>query len=407
MVWCGILIVYHTNYLYGNGDGKDMNVIIDKIVNNFKSDYNLRYLIWMAAIVLASISGWYSIYGMASLFHSPGYEIYIMATALEFSKLIIAVYLHRHWKDTSNYLKPYLVTSLIVLMTITSSGVYGFLTASFSETSSNLRKSEKIVELNTKKIEIFNNKKNDIDSLIDIKNIRKDKFDNLLIQQESANINSIKRKRTIGTNLANSESRSIDSLLRETSKLQDSVLHYTQLSDSMKISQDIGELGPLVYLSNVINVPVYNTIQYFIILIVSVFDPLAIILVFIGDQLTKLHKKSNLEKSKNNNDTVDNFSLVTDNNSSYIEPSIDYNDDIPDSKPAIGDDVVDVEDFKIGQLEKKPKSKREMKIAKQDTDTTLDFYNEPVQIIDDSDNSEINNDIHNEKPIYRNYIPLR
>ena len=96
------------------------------------------YLVLIAALALASSAAYYSVYGISKLFSAQAIAVAIMAGTLEASKLIAATYLHRYWKKINFLFKFYLTSAVLILMFITSIGIYGFLTASYQTTANEL-----------------------------------------------------------------------------------------------------------------------------------------------------------------------------------------------------------------------------------------------------------------------------
>ena len=96
------------------------------------------YLVLIAALCLATSAAYYSVYGISKLFSAQAVAVAIMAGTLEASKLIAATYLHRYWKQINFLFKLYLTSAVLILMFITSIGIYGFLTASYQTTANEL-----------------------------------------------------------------------------------------------------------------------------------------------------------------------------------------------------------------------------------------------------------------------------
>ena len=88
------------------------------------------YLTFLAAFLLSGIAAYYSIIGLAAIFTGAFWPVVIMGGALEFAKLVTASWLYRNWKETSFLLKSYLTAAVVVLMLITSMGIFGFLSKS-------------------------------------------------------------------------------------------------------------------------------------------------------------------------------------------------------------------------------------------------------------------------------------
>lgn len=84
-------------------------------------------LMFVAAIVLSTIAGYYSVIGMTAIFSGAFIPIVLMAGTLETSKVIVASWLYNNWNKTPILLKSYLTVAVVVLMFITSMGIFGFL----------------------------------------------------------------------------------------------------------------------------------------------------------------------------------------------------------------------------------------------------------------------------------------
>ena len=113
---------------------------------------SLQSLIWFCAIGLASFSGYYSVYGISKLFSGGSWSIVGMAGMLELSKLVVITFLHEHFKTLKTTFKVYLTTSAVILMILTSVGVYGYLTNSYQETAKSIYETQnKIALLEQKK----------------------------------------------------------------------------------------------------------------------------------------------------------------------------------------------------------------------------------------------------------------
>ena len=85
------------------------------------------YLTFLAAILLSGIAAYYSIIGLAAIFVGAFWPVVFMASSMEFAKLITASWVYRNWKTAPKLLLAYLTTAIVVLMLITSMGIFGFL----------------------------------------------------------------------------------------------------------------------------------------------------------------------------------------------------------------------------------------------------------------------------------------
>ena len=94
----------------------------------------LNYLALFTSLTIAGIAAYFSVLGLATIFAGAFLGVVIMAGALEFGKIVTATYLHLFW-DKLNYMKYYLTLSVVILMLITSLGIFGYLAKASSDTS--------------------------------------------------------------------------------------------------------------------------------------------------------------------------------------------------------------------------------------------------------------------------------
>ena len=106
----------------------------------------LPWLLLICALGLSSTAAYYSVLGLSIVFSAVALPVIIMGSFLEFSKLIIATYLHNQWKNTYFGLKLYLTSALVLLSLITSIGIYGLLSKGFTENIAKLNVNQSIIE---------------------------------------------------------------------------------------------------------------------------------------------------------------------------------------------------------------------------------------------------------------------
>ena len=264
--------------------------------------FNLKNLIWFCAIGLAVCSGYYSIFGISKLFAGGSWSIIAMASMLELSKLVVVTFLHNHFKTLRLLFKTYLLSSAVVLMLITSIGVYGYLTNSYQETAKVVYKAQNEITLLDQKKQLFIEQKSQLDKLVEEKNNRLKSLDNIRVSQQNAYTEQLTQKRGTG-----GLSRSMSSVDKSSESLNTEISTLTQksfaLSDSIaKIDQTkltltnetfASELGSLLYLSRITGVPMDIVVNWFIIILVIVFDPLAVSLVIAANHLSGKEKQTN------------------------------------------------------------------------------------------------------------------
>ena len=113
----------------------------------------LAFFVLLTAIAIAACGAYFSIVGLSLLFVGGGVSIIVMGTALEIGKIITATFLKQKWNEITLWLKTYLVLATILLMVITSVGIYGYLSAGYTATSIAVQGYERQIELNTTKIQ--------------------------------------------------------------------------------------------------------------------------------------------------------------------------------------------------------------------------------------------------------------
>ena len=351
--------------------------------------FNLKNIIWFCAIGLAVCSGYYSIFGISKLFAGGSWSIIAMASMLELSKLVVVTFLHNHFKTLRLLFKTYLLSSAVVLMLITSIGVYGYLTNSYQETAKVVYKAQNEITLLDQKKQLFIEQKSQLDKLVEEKNNRLKSLDNIRVSQQNAYTEQLTQKRGTG-----GLSRSMSSVDKSSESLNTEISILTQksfaLSDSIaKIDQTkltltnetfASELGPLLYISRITNVPMDIVVNWFILILVIVFDPLAVSLVIAANHLSSKEKKDNESE-----DLVESFPTpVNDQITDAVTQQTNSIDELTEISQEMGmydgepDMVIIPEKKKKQRKKKKLENTEEISILKQyvNEDEENSFYGE-------------------------------
>ena len=252
--------------------------------------YILPILIALSALSVSASAAFYSITGLSKLFAGASFAVIIMASSLEIAKLVIASFLYQYWKETNKILRTYLMIALGVLILITSAGIYGFLSSAYETTASKNTVVEKqIAALETKKSNYITTR----DAYIkDKEQITKSTSD-LRAALSTGTMTQYKDPKTGQIlNVANTGNRKaferqLESTTKEEEKtsgkidvLNDSIFSLdNQILEAQSNAETSGELGPLKYISKLSGVSMDKIINWFILIIIFVFDPLAISLV--------------------------------------------------------------------------------------------------------------------------------
>ena len=246
----------------------------------------LPYFILFCAVGLSATAAYYSVMGLSILFASVAIPVIIMGSFLEISKIAIATYLHDSWKKTYLMLKIYLTTSLVVLSFITSLGIYGLLTTGFQENIVKLEIGDKQIA----NIEVKKTRFEEIKSEYVIEKQTLDKDISQLRNALSTNTTTQSIDRETGqliTKANNGNRKAFEN------QLNSAIDNKNKLSSKidMESSAAVGnELGAVKYVSEITGKPVKQVANIFILLIIFVFDPLAIILIISANQAFKNQK---------------------------------------------------------------------------------------------------------------------
>lgn len=255
----------------------------------------LPYLIAFSALFVSSCAIFYSVTGLGKLFAGASTAVMIMATSLEIAKLVTASLLYTYWQELGKLLRFYLTLACIILVLITSGGIYGFLSGAYQETATKSELLDKHVLMLEVKQERF---KENLQNEAELVKYYTEALSNptmiQYVDKESGQLvtTTSSRQRKLLTNQLNIAKNSVNSL-------NDSISKYDILILNKKVSnEDARELGPLKYVAKSLGVEMDKVVNYFLLLIVFVFDPLAICLVIAANFAFLRVNTIDIEKSK-------------------------------------------------------------------------------------------------------------
>jgi len=246
------------------------------------------FIIAFSALSVSASAAFYSISGLSKLFAGASFEVIVMASSLEISKLVIASLLYQYWNTINKILRTYLMVATVILILITSMGIYGFLSAAYQETANragNMDAQISLVEVKRDNIKeqltVYTLEKENItkatsDLRTGLANniIRyKDKDGNMITSTSTATRNALEKQ------LDQAVGRQTDVNLK-VDELNTQLFEYETEIVEIKTGSDLaGELGPLKFISSLTGVAMDQIINVLLLVIIFVFDPLAISLV--------------------------------------------------------------------------------------------------------------------------------
>ena len=242
----------------------------------------LKYLVGFSALIIAGCAAFFSVTGLGVLFSGASTAVMVMASSLEFAKLVAATYLKQKWDEIQGFNKWYLVSAVALLMLITSAGIFGYLSNAFQVQSLKLQQVDREILVHSTKID----------------------QNTIQITQLSTQISEFNKnqgKILDGGKVNSRLIRSIDNRDKEIAKINKKIgdLQDQNAKENEQINQikttniDLEkEVGGFRFVADAFGMELKNVVKFFIFLIVIVFDPLAVALIIafnglIGDKKKK------------------------------------------------------------------------------------------------------------------------
>jgi hypothetical protein len=245
----------------------------------------LKYLVGLSAIIVAGCAAYFSVTGLGVLFSGASIAVMVMASSLEFAKLVAATYLKQKWDSIKGFNKWYLTISVGILMLITSAGIFGYLSNAFQQQSLKLQQVDREILVHSTKIEQNNTQISQLSTQI-------------------SEFNSNQGKIIDGGKVNSRLLRSIDNRDKEIAKLNDkiSILQDGNAKENEKINEikntniDLEkEVGGFRFVADAFGLELTTVVKFFIFLIVIVFDPLAIALIIAFNGMVSNKKEKQKE----------------------------------------------------------------------------------------------------------------
>lgn len=265
----------------------------------------LTVLLLLSAMALSTVAGFYSVAGMTAIFAASWWPIVIMTGTLEFSKIVVSSWLYRNWDTTPKILKIYFTSAVLILMFITSLGIFGYLSKAHIDQLAGVGDNPLFIK--------------QIDQQISTEQARVDDSRKVITQMDSAVSSMLSQSTSESAQRANKgvSMAKQANLLRDSQKKDRNTLNkaideanskINELNkERLKLEQEQikieAEVGPIKYIAQMIygDNPDKNllekSVRYIIILIITVFDPLAV-LMFIAANMSLVQLTDAKEQSK-------------------------------------------------------------------------------------------------------------
>ena len=248
------------------------------------------YILLLIALTISSVAAFYSIAGLTAIFAAAFWPIVIMGSVLELGKIATTVWLHKYWDRAPWQFKAYLVPAIVVLMLITSMGIFGFLSKAHldqavpaGDISAQVQIFDDKIKTERDNIEAARKALKQMDSQVDAKLARTD--DDKGAERAVQIRRSQSRERNTLQNEISTAQKKITALQEQRAPIA---------SQARKVEAEVGPIkyiAALVYGDNPDAGVLEKAVRWVIILIVLVFDPLALVLILAADQTFAWHRK--------------------------------------------------------------------------------------------------------------------
>jgi sugar-specific transcriptional regulator TrmB len=252
----------------------------------------LKFLVGFSAIIIAGCAAFFSVTGLGVLFSGSSVAVMVMASSLELAKLVAATYLKQKWDEIKGFNKWYLTSAVIVLMLITSAGIFGYLSNAFQQQNLELQKVDRDIAVYqtqiTKNESEITRYTNQINNLQQIRNSQETNLSKQIDKDKStARVSQMIRN-------ADKEIATISQKIDDLSKQNNVALDSINAIKNNNIELE-KEVGGFRFVAEAFGFELNTVVKFFILLIVIVFDPLAVALIIAFNGLIGIGKRKEEE----------------------------------------------------------------------------------------------------------------
>jgi len=250
--------------------------------------YLFPLLIALTALSVSASAAFYSVSGLSKLFAGAAFAVIVMAASLEVAKLVITSLLYQYRKTLPKLLKYYLSVACFVLILITSMGIYGFLSAAYQKTAS-------VSGTIDAQITLVETKRDNVKEQLNVFNTEKESINKSVTDLRNGLSNNVitytNSEGQVMTSTSSATRISLEKQLDQAIKRQTLIntrvddlneklfTYETKIVEVSTNNELTSELGPLKFLSELTGIPMNKIINVLLLIIIFVFDPLAIALV--------------------------------------------------------------------------------------------------------------------------------
>jgi hypothetical protein len=257
----------------------------------------MTYLLFGCGLLLSGIAAYYAVMGLVAIFSTAVIPIAIMGATLEASKLVAASWLYRNWKTSPALLKTYFTIAVVVLMSLTSMGIFGYLSKAHLDQA--VPTGDVVAKLNIIDEKIKTQKEN-IDAARKAINQLDAQVDQTLSRSSdekgAANAVTIRQR----------QAKERNALFNEISKSQTEITKLNEerapiASEVRKVEAEVGPIkyiAALIYGDSIDDTLLEKSVRIVILMIVLVFDPLAVLMLIAANREVLLSKPKHITSEK-------------------------------------------------------------------------------------------------------------
>lgn len=378
-----------------------------------KENKYFPYIVAIAAISISFSAAFYSIFGIGKMFAGASTNVMVMAASLEFAKLVIASLLYRFWDELNKALKIYLTIACFVLIVITSAGIYGFLSSAYQETANKVENVDKNTAVIEKRKQMIQRQLDQAEKQLELKSTRQNTLSDMRNRQQSNADNLIAQNRSASSvrsqmNQLSKESKDLDfdikvlqdTIASRTQQINDLDLEILNLSSNNDIAN---EIGPLKYIAKITGKSLDQVVNWFIIALMLVFDPLAIALVVAANFVFSYVGEKNKKEEPKNQEPEKTEDPILEEEKEMIEEAEEIeiiqhatSEIVEECKPEVEEIPLTIKGFVIGDT---PVAEVNDYITQENEQETITREEEGILENDESENTNTEDQENNEDDI--------
>lgn len=331
----------------------------------------LLYLILLMAVTMAITVAYVSVNGLLKVFTGAGTIGLILFSSIEIAKIVATSAIHTYGRTIGWFYSLLLSICILISMAITSMGIYGFLSSTYKESFSKMENTDS-------RLELIESKSENYKTQLLSKNAEKESLNNQISELSKGLSNGVQYKdkqtgQILTTTISNSTRKSYERQLdiannrqaklnEEIEELNNKIFELDNEGLGLKLENTSGELGPLKYLADVAGTDMDNVMKWFILLLIIIGDPMAVLMVIIFNKVANFEKESSNKKEKTKVDIrevirkkllprsdkkQENIEEIIEDvheSESFMEPEQEEIEDLSEEIEEIKEDIEDIQD---------------------------------------------------------------